>query len=145
MPRRYYTLPLRPDLILEKKQHEECSQEDSIRQNLHLIISTYQGESAYSNDFGCSIWNEEFNIQTNLRWKEDLLDSLATAISKFERRLVVKKDNIAVFLEEQIEGAGKENPRLRRALHIEIKAVLKRTNEPFLFRKILFISPVAEK
>jgi hypothetical protein len=91
------------------------------------------------------LWNEEFNIQTNLRWKEDLIDSLTTAISKFERRLTVKKDNIAVYMEEQIEGAGKENPRLRRALHIEIKAILKRTNESFVFGKIIFISPVSEK
>lgn len=142
MSHKYYTLPLRADIILDKKQHEECALTDSIEQVLHLIISSYQGESVFSDDFGCSIWDEEFNIQMNVRWKEDLCDSLKKAIQKFERRL--SHANVKVSMEKQYELIGKDKPRLRRALQIEITAIINKTNDPFLFRDIVYISPLAQ-
>jgi len=143
MQNSFYKLPLRFDLIIRKKQHASCPLKHSIAQNLHLIISTYRGESAFSDDFGCSLWDEEFNIQLNYRWKETLCDSLKQAITQFEKRFQLL--DVKANMEEQSEVMGKENLRVRRCLHIEIKGTIRKTNEPFNFRDTIFISPLAQK
>ena len=131
------------DLIIQKKKHPLCGLKDSIAQNLHLIISTYRGEAAFSDDFGCSLWDEEFNLQLDIQWKENLYESLREAIDKFERRL--KLIDLKASLEEQSEIVGKDRVRLRRRLKIEIYGIIRKTNEPFNFNDIIFISPLAQR
>jgi phage baseplate assembly protein W len=143
MPGSFYRLPLRLDQIVQKKRHPSCPLKHSIAQNLHLIISTYRGEAAYSDEFGCSLWDEEFNIQLNLRWRENLCESLGQAIEKFERRLQLQE--VKASMEEQNELLANENLRVRRCLHIEIRGMIRKTNEPFNFRDTIYISPLAQK
>jgi phage baseplate assembly protein W len=143
MQNSFYKLPLRFDQIIQKKRHASCPLKHSIAQNLHLIISTYRGESAFSDEFGCSLWDEEFNIQLNHRWKENLCDSLKQATSLYEKRFQVSE--VKANMEEQSELMGKANLRIRRCLHIEIKGTIRKTNEPFNFRDTVFISPLAQK
>lgn len=143
MQNSYYKLPLRFDQIIQKKRHASCPLKHSIAQNLHLIISTYRGESAFSDEFGCSLWDEEFNIQQNIRWRENLCGSLNQAIIQFEKRLQLQE--VKASMEEQNELVEKDNLRVRRCLHIEIKGTIKKTNEPFTFRDSIYISPLAQK
>jgi phage baseplate assembly protein W len=143
MAHTFYKLPLRLDQIIQKKKQATCTLKHSIAQNLHLIISTYRGEAAYSDEFGCSLWDEEFNIQLNLRWKENLCDSLKQAVDQFEKRLQLQE--VKALMQEQNELLDKGNLRVRKCLHIEIKGIIKKTNEPFHFRDTIFISPLAQK
>lgn len=143
MQHNFYKLPLRLDQIIQKKKLPTCSLTHSIAQNLHLIISTYRGEAAYSDEFGCSLWDEEFNIQLNFNWKETLIDSLKQAVSRFEKRLQLQ--DVKVLMQEQNELLKEGNVRIRKCLHIEIKGLIKKTNEPFHFRDIIFISPLAQR
>ena len=139
----YYSLPLRLDEVIQKRKLKICSLSDSVKQNLLLIIATYQGETSYSEDFGCSLWNEEFNIQLNLRWKEDVCDSLRNTILNFEKRLRLKE--IKVDLAEHNEFQSNRSVRVRRRLLVEITGVLARTNEPFFFSDMIYISPVSQR
>ena len=139
----FYRLPLRLDQIILKNKLNTCSLTHSIAQNLHLIISTYRGEAAYSDEFGCSLWDEEFNIQLNFNWKESLIDSLKQAADRFEKRL--RLQDVKVMMQEQNELLKEGNLRVRKCLHIEIRGSIKKTNEPFHFRDIIFISPLAQK
>jgi phage baseplate assembly protein W len=143
MLKKYYTLPLRADVILQKKQHTDCALVDSIAQNLHLIISTYHGESAYANDYGCSIWDEEFRTQLSIRWKEDVRQSVFTAIDKFEPRLQLS--DIKVELVEHESRPEKNSLRIRRKIILTISGIIKKTNEKFNFQKSLFISPLSQE
>jgi len=143
MEHSFYKLPLRLDQIIQKIKQATCTLKHSIAQNLHLIISTYRGEAAYSDQFGCSLWDEEFNIQLNFRWKENLCDSLKQAVVQFEKRLQLQE--VKVVMQEQNELLEKGNLRVRKCLHIEIKGIIKKTNEPFHFRDSIFISPLAQK
>ncbi|HTE27511.1 GPW/gp25 family protein [Flavitalea sp.] len=143
MQHTFYKLPLRLDQIIQKKKLATCTLKHSIAQNLHLIISTYRGEAAYSDEFGCSLWDEEFNIQLNFRWKENLCDSLKQAVVQFEKRLQLQE--VKVLMQEQNELVEKGNLRVRKCLHIEIKGIITKTNEPFHFRDSIFISPLAQK
>jgi len=143
MQHNFYKLPLRLDEIILKKKLQTCSLTHSIAQNLHLIISTYRGEAAYSDEFGCSLWDEEFNIQLNFNWKETLIESLKQAVGRFEKRLQLL--DVKVLMQEQNELLKEGNLRIRKCLHIEIRGLIKKTNEPFNFRDIIFISPLAQK
>lgn len=143
MPQRYYQLPLRLDQVIRKQPLAVCNMKDSIAQNLHLIIGTYRGESAYSPDFGCSVWDEEFNITLNPRWKENLYESLRKAIALFEKRLSVT--DIKAFLEERTERTAKDRLIVRKSLRIDITGVIRKTNEQFNFRDQMYISPVAQQ
>jgi phage baseplate assembly protein W len=139
----FYKLPLSLDQIVQKKKQAACPLIHSIAQNLHLLISTYRGEAAYSDEFGCSLWDEEFNIQLNFNWKETLIDSLKQAVGRFEKRFQLQ--DVKVMMQEQNELLKEGNLRVRKCLHIEIRGVIKKTNEPFHFRDIIFISPLAQK
>ncbi len=143
MPRSYYKLPLRLDEIIRKKKLDSCSLTHSVAQNLHLIISTYRGESAYSEEYGCSLWDEEFNIQLNPRWKEHLIESLKATLKQFEPRLQVLE--IRATLSEINEAMSADIFRARRSLGLEIRGVIGKTNEAFHFRDTIFISPLAQK
>jgi len=143
MAHTFYKLPLRLDQVIQKKKQATCTLKHSIAQNLHLIICTYRGEAAYSDEFGCSLWDEEFNIQLNFRWKENLCDSLKQAVDQFEKRLQLQE--VKVMMQEQNELLERGNLRVRKCLHIEIKGIIKKTNEPFHFRDTIFISPLAQQ
>ncbi len=139
----FYKLPLRLDQIIQKQKQPGCTLKHSIAQHLHLIISTYRGEAAYSDEFGCSLWDEEFNIQLNFRWKENLCDSIKRAVDQFEKRLQLQE--VKVLLQEQNELLERGNLRVRKCLHIEIRGGIIKTNEAFHFTDIIFISPLAQK
>lgn len=138
-----YRLPLRLDEIMRKQRNATCPLKHSIAQHLHLLLSTYRGESAFSDDFGCSLWDEEFNMQLNPRWKDNFSASLTVAIGKFEKRLELQE--IKVSMEELNEWVGRDNLRVRKCLHIEIRGLVKKTNEAFRYQGSIFISPVAQQ
>jgi phage baseplate assembly protein W len=141
--KKYYSLPLRADLIVQKKQHNSCSLIDSIAQNLHLIISTYRGESAYAADeYGCSIWDEEFRTQLSIRWKEELRQSVMNAVEKFEPRLRLSDIKVEIIDHESVNE--NKNLRIRRKIILSISGIIKKTNEKFNFQKSLFISPLSQ-
>ena len=52
---KYYTLPLEPELLMQKKEHPGCALKQSVAQHLHLIITTAFGEMQSDVDFGNSI------------------------------------------------------------------------------------------
>jgi phage baseplate assembly protein W len=142
MLKKYYTLPLRTDEIIQKKQHNNCALVDSIAQNLHLIISSYRGESAFAFDYGCSIWDEEFRTQLSIRWKEEVRQSVITALEKFEPRLQVS--DIKVELVDHESRNQQKNLRIRRKVILSVSGIIKKTNEKFNFQKSLFISPLSQ-
>jgi phage baseplate assembly protein W len=137
MLKKYYTLPLRFDKIINKEQHNNCSLEESIAQNLHLLVSTYHGESAFAEDYGCSIWDEEFKTQLDIKWKEEVRRSVINAIGKFEPRLSVS--DVRVELSDH-----ETRNQVRRKLVIVISGTIRKTNEKFNFQKVLFISPLSQ-
>lgn len=141
MLKKYYTLPLRFDEIIDKKQHNNCSLEESIAQNLHLLVSTYHGESAFAEDYGCSIWDEEFKTQLDIKWKDEVRKSVMNAIEKFELRLALSDVKVELSDHESRQQTGL---RLRRKLLITISGTIRKTNEKFNFKKVLFISPLSQ-
>src|SRR3954453_19189180 len=84
----YYSLPLALDELTRKKDLVKCPLEQSVAQNLHLLLTTAFGELPADEDFGCSIWDHDFDNMTNGNKNKELISqSLLASIQRYEKRL----------------------------------------------------------
>ncbi|GAB3318830.1 hypothetical protein GCM10027299_10850 [Larkinella ripae] len=141
MAQPYYALPLRFDEILQHQPHPVCSLPQSIAQNLYLMLTTHFAEARFDETFGCSLWDEDFMNQSTSRWKEDIRQSIETAVAEREKRLTQVR--IRVDLTDQEVHLGRGNRRAKRRLTIWIDGLLTRTNESFSFQRSLFLAPLS--
>ncbi|MCY7352994.1 MAG: GPW/gp25 family protein [Cytophagaceae bacterium] len=141
MAPRYYTLPLRLDLLLKKQPHSTCTVQESIAQNLFLILTTHYDESRFDASFGCSIWSDDFGIQTHARWKDAIQNSIEESIQQHEKRLTNLR--VKVDMDDYEILVSKNNRRVKRRLAVGIEGSITTTNEPFRFFKHLFVSPLS--
>ena len=134
----FYSLPLRLDKIINKKFNPLCSLQESIAQNIYLLITTDFKELRFDHSYGCSIWEQDFEVLPNIKWKDILSSSLEKTIQTHEERL----KNIKVKIEiEEYKFMNKENIRIKRKLIINIEGFTVKTNEKFDFIEQIFISP----
>lgn len=141
MPKQYYTLPLRLDEILRKKQHPTCSLRESVSQNLSLLLTTHFRESRFDLSYGCSIWEEDFSIQAQHRWKDEIMKSVAETVTAYEPRLTQVR--VRVEKEDHEFAISNKSRRIKRQLGIWIDGSLIQTNERFEFYKSFYISPLS--
>lgn len=135
----YYRLPLDLEGVLERRQLPRCSVQESIAQHLYLMLTTHFGESRYEPDFGCQVWEQDFEAMTTMRWKDSVQLSVEQAIREFEPRLVQAHAQVAI-MDFELKNV---NQRIRKRLEVTIQATLHRTNEPFAFQASLFVAPLS--
>jgi len=139
---KYYTLPLDPELLMQKKEHPGCTLKQSVAQHLHLIITTAFGEMQSDVDFGNSIWDHDFdNLTARTRQQEWMKESLLQAIRKHEKRLDAIKVDVLVK-QEEVNALSTER-RVKKRLDINITARLTATSEDITFRDSFFVSPLS--
>jgi phage baseplate assembly protein W len=142
MKNHFYKLPLSLAGLMRKKDHLTCTLKQSIAQHLHLIITTAYGELPVDENFGCCIWEYDFdNITSTHKIKEYIRESLAEAIIRYEKRL----GNIRVELEiGQEELASQQNGcRVKKKITITVSGVLNATNEKFIYEDSIFTGPLS--
>ena len=135
----YYRLPLDLEGILERRQLPRCSVQESIAQHLYLILTTYFGESRYEPDFGCQVWEQDFEAMTTMRWKDNVQRSVEQSIRDYEPRLSRPRVDVAVS-DFELKNV---NQRIRKRLEVTVNAFLHRTDEPFAFQASLFVAPLS--
>ena len=139
---KYYTLPLDPELLMQKKEHPGCNLKQSVGHHLHLIITTAFGEMQSDVDFGNSIWDHDFdNLTARTRQQEWMKESLLQAIRKHEKRLDAIKVDVLVK-QEEVNALSTER-RVKKRLDINISARLTATSEDITFRDSFFVSPLS--
>ena len=134
----YYALPLRLDRIAAKKPAGSCALQESVAQNLYLLITTEFGECRHDHSYGCSIWENDFEIIANIKWKDTLSDSLEETISIHEPRIRNSKVKVEI---EEYKLSTRESIRIKKKLVIRVEAMMVRTNEKFEFAEQIFIAP----
>lgn len=139
---RYYTLPIRFSELKEQKAHSTCDLKTSVAQYIHLITTTYLGEYRIDPDFGCSIWEFDFdNTMTDNRMKEGLKRSLLHALEKYEKRLHNFEITVSITQAELTHLV--DSKRVKKRIEVKIKAVLIHTNEPFTYFEFFFLGPLS--
>jgi phage baseplate assembly protein W len=140
MEEQNYALPLALDRLVMKQLHPKCSDKEAIHQHLYLLMVTQFDETRFDRAYGCALWEHDFSILSQIKWKDLIRESLETAIAKFERRLTLVKVRVEI---EEFEMMSKTNNYIRKRISVEIKATIRRTNEPFVFFERIFISPMS--
>ncbi len=138
----YYKLPLQFSYLADKKELGKCSLENSIAQNIHLIITTKFGEFKLDETYGCSIWEHDFeNIFRANQWKEQMAKSVKESIQNHESRLTNLYVKAEVGQEEMTNKMSNNANRIKKKIELKITGNLNLTNEAFEFYEKLFISP----
>jgi len=142
--RPYYQLPLSFTDLLQKKRLALCSLEDAIRQHIHLIIKTHYHECRFDSNYGCYVWDKDFdNIQSVSKWKDELEDLVLQSLNAYEKRLAKIQVVIKVDEPETLDQKTQQIIRHRKRIIIQAKGTVKKTNQPLTHTEYMFFSPLS--
>jgi len=138
-----YSKPLRFSHINNGQDLDKQDLGASISQYIELIIFTRFGEHRYNPEFGCEIWDMDFElIMSETIWEEKLRQSLLRSISKFENRIY--DIDISVNITEINKFYPLRNvSEIKKKVDITIKGKLNKTGETYLFKTALLLSPLS--
>lgn len=138
----FYSLPLVIDRIMHKQEHPKCSLQQSVVQNLHLILITAFGEFPADEGFGCGIWDHDFdNVTSAHKLREFIRQSLLESVQQHERRLTNVR--VEILLRQEEVPDGPDGRRVKKKIDITIAGILQLTNERFNYRDSFFVGPLS--
>ncbi len=115
----------------------------SISNHIELIIFSRFGEHRYNHDFGCEIWDLDFEliISENL-WEEKFRKSLLASITSYEHRIYNVNVEVHITEVENVYPLRKIT-EIKKKVDVSVKALLKITGEKYFFNIALFLSPLS--
>ncbi len=127
-------------MVLQKQDLHRCTLQQSVNNHIHLILTTTFGEMSNDMNYGCSIWENDFdNLTSNNKIREQIKQSLLKAINKYETRIQNVKVEILIKQEEQqTKLTGKH---VKKLLDINITALLVATSERIQYNDRFFTGP----
>lgn len=144
MHQTYYTLPLNCRKIIRKERQPICSLAESIRQHIHLILRTHLREYRFDPEFGCIVWDKDFEtIRSVSKWKGELVEAFSKAVKKYEKRLLQVQVIIDLDDLKVVDPQTRKIRELRKRITIHIGGTMGQTNEPFQHTEYIFFSPLS--
>ncbi len=140
----YLDKPLQLNLPVENQRLKESDLGKSISNYLELIIFTRKGEHRFNADFGCAIWDLDFElIVSESLWEEKFRKSLLDCITRYEWRIaqVVVKVNIS---EVETFFPKRKVAEIKKKVMIYVEGKMVETGERYAFSTSLFLSPLAK-
>jgi phage baseplate assembly protein W len=136
----YYKIPLKLDDVIRKQDLPRQSLKGSVAGMIHLIATSSFGECKHDENFGCDIWNHDFENITNAQvFKESIRESMKEAISRFEKR--IEFVNVDIDIEQVVSSIKKR--RIKNRILLTVTGKLAMTNEDFVYREQFFIGPLS--
>ena len=135
----FLKLPLRFENFFEHKKMPVCNMQESIFRNLHLIITTVQGEHKADPAYGSSFWDNDYDIHlTNDARREIIINGLKQQIDRYEKRI----SNVEVIVNIKLGILnGQASGTMKRRIEITVNGLIKRSLEPISFQTGFFIGP----
>lgn len=143
MPIPLYKKPFRLGNTFQGQDLDKQDVGASISQYIELIIFTRYGEHRFMPDFGCEIWDLDFElIISESMWEEKLRQSLLRSITRYEQRIY------NVQIEVHIKEVNKFYPlrnvtEIKKKVEIIVKGKMQQTGENYSFNISLFLSPLS--
>ncbi|SHF30067.1 GPW/gp25 family protein [Pedobacter caeni] len=138
-----YNKPFRLKNIFENKDLAEADIGKSISQNIELIIFTRYGEHRHNRNFGCEIWDLDFElIVSETTWEEKFRQSLLRSITNYEPRLYQVEVEIKMSEVEKIFSI-RNVTEIKKKVDISIWGKMNITGEKYYFNTGLFLSPLS--
>lgn len=142
--RPYYTFPLKTFQLQKKQRHDLCDLKEAIAQHVHLVLKTHLTEYRYDYQYGCYIWDQDFeNIQSISKWEHALEEQIKKSISTYEKRLA--SIQIKIKVEEPKDNTGQPNVshKLKRRINISVSGMIPKTRELFQHQEFIYFSPLS--
>ena len=140
MSEHYYQPPLILGEVMRQKEMPRINLRESISRWLHILFVTRFGECKHDENFGCQIWEHDFeNISNMQKFKEELTRSITASVIAHEPRLADVKAEIQI---EQVEYVLK-NRRIKIRIGIRVRGTIRKTNEPFVHLENFFVGPLS--
>lgn len=127
--------------IVNKKDADKISIDNSISQQIFLISTTALGECKFDETFGTEIWEMDFDLlKTDNSLKEFIVSSMKKSIVMHEKRLLLEDVEVSVK-DHNLGTIGKR--RMKKRVVISVKGQVLETNRPFLFQNSFFVGPLS--
>lgn len=137
-----YSKPFKLKNIFSNQDLGTSNLGESISQNIELIIFTRYGEHRHNPDFGCEIWDLDFELVISERiWEEKFRQSLLKSITEYEPRLYQVELEIKMTEVEKV-FSGIKVTEVKKKVEIYIGGRVNITGEKYLFNTTLFLSPL---
>lgn len=133
-------LPVNFKAIMEKGNCRKCSLDYSIKQHLHLMLTSYLGELKSEPAFGNKVWEDDFlHVRFDNEITSTIKESLIQNIRQFEKRLWVEKVDVKHYYEVNHAGGHK----LKRRVDIFIEGLNVVEQVAFKHHEHFYIAPLS--
>jgi phage baseplate assembly protein W len=143
----YVKIPLNFSRFFEGAGHlfDRCSEKESIDQHLELLLTTMPGEHRFDENYGCRIWELDFErIESGGKWEAKFRGYILDAVTTYERR--VKDVEVRMSVRDWIrEDALTRNQSVRKRVDVSILGTLVSTGEKCGFGYSLYLGPLSNE
>lgn len=145
MNSKYYSLPLNLSTVFrdDGEKMKMCSEVESIDQYIELILMTCPGEHKFNKEFGCRIWEMDFeNVISRKEWLDAFTTHVTNAITGFEKRLYDVSAEISIndiARQDQIT----KTTAIKKEVKIYVTSRLISNGEPCKFYYALYLGPLS--
>lgn len=139
-----YKMPLQFGRLMERNQDlPSCELKESVAQNISLIIGSKYNEHRFDQNYGCEIWDKDFELITNqLAWQEQANKSILKSITRYEPRL--EHVDVETILTEFIHTHPQTHVRsIKKKIAINVRGKYRHTGDVFNVPYTLYLSPVS--
>jgi len=138
-----YGIPLDIEAFFSTRRFPVKPLDRSIAENIHLLLITSRGEFEFDPEFGCEVWDNDFETQNTMTgWMDRVASGIQGRLSIYEKRLSDLEITVEHAQAEFFAKIGERvASRLKRKLTVRINAKVANTNEPFRFEDVIFMSP----
>lgn len=122
---------------------EQCSEKESIDHHIELIMTTAPGEHKFDSEFGCKIWELDFEkVVSKSRWENLYIKYITEAVKKYEPR--VTDIETKVFLSDaKIENKFSNSISIRNKIDIRIDLTIISTKVRCCYYYTLYLGPLS--
>ncbi|NDV78484.1 GPW/gp25 family protein [Dysgonomonas sp. 511] len=142
---RNYKLPINFDSVFDEdgKKMSTCSEVSSIDQYIELLLTTCPGEHKFDKQFGCRIWDMDFErVVSRKKWEDDFAAHILNAVQTYEKRL--KDVSVTLNIQEvSRQDYTLQTTAIKKEVKVYIRSRLVSNNEPCKFQYALFLGPLS--
>ncbi|TCD07625.1 hypothetical protein EZ449_13900 [Pedobacter frigidisoli] len=143
MSDKFFNKPFRLSSLFSGNGIQSTDLGKSISNHIELIIFTRYGEHRYQQNFGCEIWDLDFElIVSESIWEEKFRKSLLKSITDHELRIYNMSVDIHIAEVENVYPMRKIT-EIKKKVDISVRALIKATGEKYFFNTALFLSPLS--
>lgn len=145
--KQFYSIPLDFSSIVKEDTEplERCSEIQSIDSYLNMLLTTCPGEHKFDPDWGCKLWDMDFErITSQTNWETRCAELIRQMIDTYEQRL--KNVKVTVKIVEVTRTDKVFNaPAIKKKVNIFVDSTMKTTGETCHFRYQLYMGPISSE